>query len=64
MTNFTDKETEAMYLEWFNNYLTTDKFAEHYNLGMAEVENILDRGRSLNYLNALSNEVDYLNKQN
>tara|TARA_R110000824_G_scaffold52616_2_gene145853 strand:- start:646 stop:807 length:162 start_codon:yes stop_codon:yes gene_type:complete len=53
-----------MYLDWFNNYLSTEKFAEHYNLSMVEVENILDRGRKLNYLEALSNEVNYLNKQN
>tara|TARA_R110002096_G_scaffold424021_2_gene631633 strand:- start:709 stop:903 length:195 start_codon:yes stop_codon:yes gene_type:complete len=64
MKNYTDKEAQAMYLDWFNDYLTTSKFAEHYNLSMTEVENILDRGRALNYLNALSNEVDYLNKQN
>ena len=64
MTNYTNKEAEQMYLEWFNNYLSTGKFAEDYNLSMTEVENILDRGRSLNYINALSNEVDYLNKQN
>tara|TARA_R110002072_G_scaffold200977_1_gene358664 strand:- start:653 stop:799 length:147 start_codon:yes stop_codon:yes gene_type:complete len=45
---FTDKEVQTMYIEWFNNYLTTDKFAEHYNLTISEVENILDRGRILN----------------
>ena len=22
---FTDKEVQTMYIEWFNNYLTTDK---------------------------------------
>tara|TARA_R110000803_G_scaffold16816_5_gene46075 strand:+ start:1151 stop:1345 length:195 start_codon:yes stop_codon:yes gene_type:complete len=64
MNNFTNKQAQTMYLDWFNNYLSTEKFAEHYNLSMVEVENILDRGRKLNYLNALSNEVDYLNKQN
>lgn len=64
MKNYTDKEAEQMYIEWFNNYLSTGKFAEDYNLSMTEVENILDRGRALNYINALSNEVDYLNKQN
>lgn len=45
---FTNKEIEDMYLEWFNNYLTTEKFAEHYNLSIAEVENILDLGRKIN----------------
>tara|TARA_R110000744_G_C19350266_1_gene560339 strand:- start:1035 stop:1229 length:195 start_codon:yes stop_codon:yes gene_type:complete len=64
MNNFTNKQAQTMYLDWFNNYLSTEKFSEHYNLSMVEVENILDRGRKLNYLEALSNEVNYLNKQN
>jgi len=45
---FTDKEAEKMYIEWFNNYLTIDTFAEHYNLTISQVENLLDRGRKLN----------------
>ena len=47
MKNYTNKEAEQMYLEWFNNYLSTGKFAEDYNLSMTEVENILDRGREI-----------------
>ena len=46
---FTNKEIEEMYIEWFNNYLTTERFAEHYNLGFAEVENIIDLGRQINH---------------
>ena len=46
MTN--QEAKEAMYLDWFNNFLSTDRFSEHYNLGLAECENILDEGRKLN----------------
>ena len=40
----TDEEVHEMYLDWFNNFLSTEKFREYYDLGMAETENILDRG--------------------
>ena len=49
MATYTDKQAEEMYLEWFNNYLTTEKFAEHYNLTISDTENLLDRGRKLNH---------------
>ena len=45
----TDKEIEEMYLDWFNNFLSTERFREYYNLGMSEAENIIDRGRKLNW---------------
>tara|TARA_R110001606_G_scaffold291090_1_gene438951 strand:+ start:2235 stop:2492 length:258 start_codon:yes stop_codon:yes gene_type:complete len=45
---FTKEECHALYLEWLNNYLTDSLFAEHYQLGMTEVENILDIGRKEN----------------
>jgi len=40
---------EEMYLDWFNNFLSTDKFREYYNLSMAEAENIIDEGRKINH---------------
>ena len=42
-----DKEVHEMYLYWLNNFISNEKFSEHYNLGMAETENILDRGRKV-----------------
>ena len=45
----TDKEIEEMYLDWFNNFLSTERFREYYNLCMSEAENIIDRGRELNW---------------
>ena len=50
MINYTDKEVHEMYLDWLNNFLSTEKFAEHYNLSMTEVENVLDRGRKIQEL--------------
>ena len=44
---YTNKECVEMYLEWFNNYLTTDKFSEHYHLSKKQCENIFNRGRKL-----------------
>ena len=39
---------EEMYLDWFNNFLSTDRFREYYNLSMAEAENVIDQGRKIN----------------
>lgn len=46
---YTDKEIEEMYLDWFNNFISTERFREYYNLGMSEAENIIDRGREINW---------------
>ena len=43
-----NKTTEEMYLDWFNNFLSTEKFREYYNLSMAEAENVIDQGRKIN----------------
>jgi len=48
--NYTNTQIEAMYLDWFNNFLSCDAWRQHYNLGMAEGENILDIGRQLNQI--------------
>ena len=45
---FTKEECHTLYLEWLNNYLSDSLFMEHYELGMAELENILDIGRKEN----------------
>ena len=47
MKNYTNEEVHEMYLDWFNNFLSTGRFAEHYDLSMTEVENVLDRGRKI-----------------
>jgi len=42
---------EAMYLDWFNNFICTEAFRDHYELSLSEAENIIDRGRKLIQLN-------------
>ena len=44
-----NKTTEEMYLDWFNNFLSTEKFREYYNLSMVEAENVIDQGRKINH---------------
>ena len=46
---YTDKQTEAMYLDYFNNYLTVDLFAEHKQITKQEASRILEKGRTLNH---------------
>ena len=48
--NYTNAQIEAMYLDWFNNFLSCDAWRQHYHLTIAEGENILDVGRQLNHI--------------
>ena len=34
-----------LYLEWFNNYLTVEKFAEHYQVTEKDAQQMLHNGR-------------------
>lgn len=36
------KELEAIYLDWVNNYLTTEIFAEHYMLNIDDATKLLE----------------------
>ena len=36
-----------MYLDYWNNFLTVDKFAEYYGIDRKKAINIIDRGREL-----------------
>ena len=38
-------ECEAFYLDWFNNYLTVEKIAEHYGIGTAQAYILINYGR-------------------
>ena len=37
-----------MYLDYFNNYLTVDKFAACYNITISKANQIIDKGRQIN----------------
>tara|TARA_R110000803_G_scaffold40681_2_gene87582 strand:- start:254 stop:412 length:159 start_codon:yes stop_codon:yes gene_type:complete len=42
---YTEKQTEAMYLDYFNNYLTVDLFAEHHQIEIHQAKKLLSEGR-------------------
>ena len=44
MNNETSKNV-AMYLDWFNNFLTLPKFAEYYEISEIEARAIIKKGK-------------------
>jgi len=40
--------TEELYLEWVNNYLSLNTFAEHYSLTRWEALRVINAGRIIN----------------
>jgi hypothetical protein len=42
------KENEFMYLDYVNNFLTVERFAEYYDLTIEEANLIIDKGRIIN----------------
>ena len=38
-------ELKEMYLDWYNNYLTVDKIAEHHGLESDDMDKLIDLGR-------------------
>jgi len=36
---------KAAFLDWFNNYLTVEKFAEHYEITVKDAQALIDMGR-------------------
>ncbi len=49
--NLSIKEIELMYLDYFNNYLTVGKFAEHNGISYFSASSIIKKGRLINHLN-------------
>jgi hypothetical protein len=45
MTTTIKKTNEEIYLEWLNDYLSTEKMAEDYGMNKKELEKIIDKGR-------------------
>lgn len=39
---------ELAYLDYFNNYLTVDKFASDYGMNLPQAKRIINTGRKLN----------------
>lgn len=40
----------TLYLEWCNNFLSINKFADYYNLTEIEANNIIEIGRQLSHI--------------
>jgi len=45
------EELETMYLDWFNNYLTVEYFAEDKGITVDVANDIIDAGRIINQEN-------------
>ena len=43
------KELELFYLDWFNNYLSVEKFAEFYGMSEDKAIILIDMGRVINH---------------
>ena len=46
--NLNNNDIETMYLDYFNNYLTIDKFAEHNEISWHSAESIIKKGKLIN----------------
>jgi len=44
-----NNQIETMYLDYFNNYLTIDKFAEHNQISWFSAKSIINKGRLINH---------------
>lgn len=42
---YDQKQLAEMYLDYFNDFLTYDRFAEYYGLNIKEATNLIDLGR-------------------
>ena len=47
--HLSNKEIELMYLDYFNNYLTVSKFAEHKQISYFSAKSIINKGRLINH---------------
>ena len=45
MINGTKEDVKRMYLDYINNFLTVEKFAEHYNISEKQANSIIESGR-------------------
>lgn len=55
------KTEKEMYLDWFNNFLTIGKFAEHYGITVNRANEIINEQRSITLGNNLTDDdLNYL----
>ena len=46
--NAEQKWIEKMYLDYFNNFLTVERFADYYSMSMEQAHEIINKGRAIN----------------
>ena len=59
-TEILDLDNDAIieiYLDWVNNFLSLDKFAEHYGLDEIDANYLIEVGRKLNEEEATKNKL-------
>lgn len=49
LVQYDAKALNEFYLDYFNNFLTIDRFAEYYNFTRYEASKILDLGKEVNH---------------
>ena len=49
-----DKYLQSIFLDWFNNYLTYEKFAEHYEISITRAEELIKETRTIHERLAIS----------
>ena len=42
-----DKYLQSIFLDWFNNYLTYEKFAEHYQISITRAKELIKEARTI-----------------
>lgn len=43
------KKIEKMYIDYFNNFLTVERFAEYYNIEIDKAQRVINLGRIINH---------------
>ena len=43
------KKIEKMYIDWFNNFVTLERFASYYNITIEKAERVIKIGRKINH---------------
>jgi len=54
-----NKQLREFYLDWFNNYLTVEKIAEHHGLDVDDAKALISMGRYMqhNHVERIKREV-------
>ena len=47
MKNLTRQKLRSMFLDWFNNFLSVECFAQYYGLSFSNAERVIKLGRIL-----------------